>query len=422
MSRAENQLRNFDTLWGAISPRVGSDCNLPARIQRLLAGERRFGSSDRRLYRELIYTALRYFPWIQGESARSSAIPHLALWLAPDTPATLPLKRAVHGAHPPCPPSVAGRAAILGRQPAALLPSWFRAHCPAAFEPPNIDVLHTRAPLWLRLQTGEPAPVFDEFAARGWSWRRPEKNGTGCQPPPAGAIELVAPGDPDLTQTDAYRRGLVEIQDLGSQLILPTALSALGAPAFQPSGFFLDACAGAGGKTLQLAGLLGPGAQIDATDPRPGALAELAARAARAGIKNIRILPSSPAPALAPAGPKSAIRNPKSQYDAVVVDAPCSGSGTWRRNPHLKYTTREAGIAGAAQLQLEILARHAPLVRSGGLLIYATCSISRVENEEVAAAFLAAPAGGDFALARQATILPATHNTDGYFVAAFRRA
>ncbi|WP_152032735.1 RsmB/NOP family class I SAM-dependent RNA methyltransferase [Ereboglobus luteus] len=412
MSRAENQLRTFETLWGEIHPHVRIDRNLPARIQQRLAKEKRFGSRDRRLYRELIYTALRHLPWLETQNTHASPsfiphselrISHLVLWLASDTPATLPLKQQLLANFPPAPATIAERAAILEQQPARLLPAWFREHCPAAFEPPEIDALHTRAPLWLRLQTDNPAPVFAEFTARGWTWQVSDTL--------PGAIELLAVNDPDLTKTEAHQRGLIEIQDLGSQLILPTALSSFSPSDLQSFSLFLDACAGAGGKTLQLARLLGPAAQIDATDPRPDALAELKTRAARANIKNIRILPQ---PALASGKPRS--------YDAVVVDAPCSGTGTWRRSPHLKYTTTEETIRAAAARQLEILARHAPLVRAAGILIYATCSLSRRENEDVVTAFLADPAHAGFSLVRQNTILPAAHNTDGFFTATLRRA
>ncbi|MDF9826908.1 16S rRNA (cytosine967-C5)-methyltransferase [Ereboglobus sp. PH5-10] len=410
MSRAENQLRTFETLWDEIRPHIRTDRNLPARIQQRLAKEKRFGSRDRRLYRELIYTALRHLPWLETQNTHASPsfiphselrISHLALWLAPDTPGTLPLKQQLLANFPPAPATIAERAALLGEQPAALLPAWFREHCPAAFEPPNIDALHTRAPLWLRLQTDDPAPVFAEFTARGWTWR--------ASPVLPDAIELQAANDPDLTKTEAHQRGLFEIQDLGSQLILPTALASFSPSALQSFSLFLDACAGAGGKTLQLARLF-PNAQIDATDPRPDALAELKTRAARANIKNIRIVPQ---PTLASGNPKS--------HDVVVVDAPCSGTGTWRRAPHLKYTTTEATIRDAAALQQKIFRRHAPLVRDGGLLIYATCSLSRRENEDVVAAFLADPAHADFTLVRQTTILPAEHNTDGFFTATLRR-
>ncbi len=402
---AHSQARAFLALFNELRPHFRAGRNLPARIQQRLARERRFGSRDRRFYRELLYTAIRHLPWFETSLVSDAAfVPvagsfdaspfHALLWLSADSPATLPVKRVLLPDAPPAPPAPSGRAALLGLDAAGLLPAWFRGHCPEAFTPPNLDALNTRAPLWLRLQTDDPAPVLAEFAALGWPHR--------ASPELAGALELLVP-DADITKTDAYQRGLVEIQDLGSQLLLPIALAAAAVPALPLR--WLDACAGAGGKTLQLARLLGPAAQIDATDPRPDALAELASRAARARLRNIRVLPPSPPPA--------------ALYDAVLVDAPCSGTGTWRRAPHLKWTTTEAEIQAAARLQLEILARHAPRVRSGGgFLIYATCSLSRHENEAVDTRFLEThPA---FRLLHAETLLPAARNTDGFHVAVFQ--
>ncbi|MDR0901849.1 MAG: RsmB/NOP family class I SAM-dependent RNA methyltransferase [Opitutaceae bacterium] len=486
---AQNQARAFLALFDELRPHLRADRNLPARIQQRLARDRRFGSRDRRLYRELLYTAIRHLPWFEntlnsdsgaageagsdrsqmagntaadgktaadknavtGAAAPAAVFPQSAfrnlhsafrnphsafrpphsaagipqsafaalLWLAADTPATLPLKRALIPGAPPAPATPTARAALLGLDAAALLPAWFREHCPDAFAPSNLDALNTRAPLWLRLQTGAPAPVLAEFDARGWPHR--------ASPELPGALELLAP-DADVTQTDAHQRGLVEIQDLGSQLLLPIALSKISSapgtfapvtPAppftFPLSAFarhsalyprWLDACAGAGGKTLQLARLLGPAAQIDATDPRPAALDELSRRAARARLKNIRVLPPA--------------RPPAARYDAILIDAPCSGTGTWRRAPHLKWTTTDAGVRAAARLQLEILSRHAPLVRpAGGLLLYATCSLSRHENEAVTARFLEThPA---FRLLHSETLLPAARNTDGFHIAILQK-
>jgi 16S rRNA (cytosine967-C5)-methyltransferase len=113
------------------------------------------------------------------------------------------------------------------------------------------------------------------------------------------------------------------------------------------------------------------------------------------------------------------------------VDAPCSGSGTWRRSPHLKWTTTPGLIGERAGLQQDLLAQFAPSVRSGGRLVYATCSLSRQENEDVIAAFLAAhpefqpePFAKTFGFAVRGhglTLLPSRHDTDGFFVASLRR-
>jgi 16S rRNA (cytosine967-C5)-methyltransferase len=122
---------------------------------------------------------------------------------------------------------------------------------------------------------------------------------------------------------------------------------------------------------------------------------------------------------------------PGGQYDGVLVDAPCSGSGTWRRSPHLKWTTSEASVARAAEIQERLLDRFAAQVAPGGRLVYATCSLSTRENDEVIARFLGGhpdfrpePFARTFgALPRGAglLILPGLHDTDGFFVASLRR-
>ncbi|MET0261794.1 MAG: RsmB/NOP family class I SAM-dependent RNA methyltransferase [Rariglobus sp.] len=389
-SPAASQGRYFLQLFAALRPHVATDRNLPSRLQQLLAREKRFGSRDRRLYRELLYTALRHLPWIDARVAGDTpddAIRATA-WLAADTPATHAFRAHWTAGWPEVPATVAEKARHLAADPAALLPAWFAEHCPAAFQSPAIDTLHTRAPLWIRIQTDNPTPVFDEFAARGWAVR----------PAPVleGAVEVIA--EADLTTTDTYTRGLFDIQDLGSQLLL----AQLNLPI---AGQWLDACAGAGGKTLQLARLLRHGGRVDAHDIRASALDELGARASRARIGNIRILSSAPS----------------ATYDGVLIDAPCSGTGTWRRAPHLKWCTTEQTVANSAKLQSDLLNRYAPRVRTGGLLIYATCSLSHHENEDVISAFLVAHP--EFTPASPArTLLPSDYNTDGFFVAAFRRS
>jgi 16S rRNA (cytosine967-C5)-methyltransferase len=389
-SPAASQGRSFLALFAALRPHIATDRNLPSRLQQLLAREKRFGSRDRRLYRELLYTALRHLPWIDARLATDTpddAIRATA-WLAADTPATRAFRAHWTAGWPEVPATIQEKARHLAADPSALLPAWFAEHCPAAVESPSFDALHTRAPLWVRLQTDDPSPVLAEFAAREWPVR----------PAPVLTTALEVLTEADLTTTDAYARGLIEIQDLGSQLLLAQLNEPL-------SGQWLDACAGAGGKTLQLARMLGANGRVDAHDIRASALDELGARAARARIANIRIQS----------------QKPSGTYDGVLIDAPCSGTGTWRRAPHLKWCTTARTVTDAAVVQATLLDLYAPRVRPGGLLVYATCSLSHHENADVVAVFLTAhPEFTPAAPAR--TLLPSDYNTDGYFVAPLRRA
>lgn len=418
---AQNQQRLFLAFVAELRPHVRRDSALPRRIKELLARQRAIGSRDRKLYRELIYTWLRFLPWTDPLLDSSPALAgQVIAWLAPELKATTHYRSALCADWPAVPATLAEKAAILRSQvsglrsegspnlapdtshltpsPEALLPAWFRSHCSAAFAPPHLDAINTRANVWVRLQCNDRNIVLDEFRSKQWTWE------SAADFPDA----LCLPPNAEVANTDAYRRGFLEIQDLGSQLVLATA-------PIPPGGRWLDACAGAGGKTLQLARLLGDAGHVDATDIRPEILEELRDRAQRARLTNVRIT-NLPEPA----------------YDGILVDAPCSGSGTWRRQPHLKWYVKPENIASFAKTQREILATHAPRVKAGGLLIYATCSMSQQENHDVVAAFLEShpqyrpqPAadthGGTFD-GLGTTLLPGTRNTDGFYVATLRRS
>ncbi|MDB6170470.1 MAG: Fmu (Sun) domain protein [Verrucomicrobia bacterium] len=397
MSVATSQAQVYLRLVQQLRPIWRSDQALPAKIQRLLASERRFGSRDRRLYRELIYTTLRYLPWIEPwlerEPARAAKV---AAWLAAATRDTRAYRAEICGDWPVA-DSLAARAKFLEADPAALLPAWFSDECPVVFTPAELSAQLARAPLWLRLQTDDEARVADEFDQKAWR----------VTPSPALPSAWKVLDEADVTQSVAYAKGLIEIQDLGSQFVLESI-------GVEPGGRWLDACAGAGGKTLQLARLVGSDGAVTAHDIRPEALDELLDRADRAGLENVQTVAS-----------------PSGTYDGVLVDAPCSGSGTWRRSPHLKWTTTPAAVAERADLQRELLARFSAHVRPGGLLAYATCSLSRRENEDVVEAFLLrhpdfrreklARTFGFTTASEAITILPARHDTDGFHVALLRR-
>lgn len=419
---AANQERLFLAFVAEVRPHVRRDSSLPRRIKELFARHRAIGSRDRKLYRELIYTYLRFLPWIDPLLDVDPALAsRITAWLAPELKPTTHYRAALCGDWPAVPATVAEKAKTLTRltgpldpieaadgapcsllpaptfAPEALLPGWFREHCPAVFESPHLDAVNSRANVWVRIQALDRNLVLDEFRAQQWSFEQPaDFPDAVCLPPNA-----------EVANSDAYRRGFVEIQDLGSQLVLAAAPVPTG-------GRWLDACAGAGGKTLQLARLVGDTGHVDATDIRLEILEELRDRAKRARLDNVRIT-----------------SKPGDAYDGVLVDAPCSGSGTWRRQPHLKWYVKPESIAAFAKTQLEILTLNAPRVKPDGLLIYATCSLSHHENQDVVAAFLKThPAfkaeppsdnhGGTFD-GLGTTLLPGTRNTDGFYAAILRR-
>lgn len=186
--------------------------------------------------------------------------------------------------------------------------------------------------------------------------------------------------------TEAFKEGQYEMQDAGSQFL------ALCVPA-KPSQKMIDFCAGAGGKTLAIAAQMNNKGRIFALDIAENRLKQLRPRLARAGVDNVmtRLLESENDPWL---------KRHKESADWVLIDAPCSGSGTWRRNPDLKWRFDPTDLEEICALQARILDAAAKLVKPGGGLIYATCSVYRAENHAQVAAFternprfrLAAPA------------------------------
>jgi 16S rRNA (cytosine967-C5)-methyltransferase len=226
----------------------------------------------------------------------------------------------------------------------------------------------------------------------------------------------------------SFRDGLFELQDEGSQLLVRLCGE-------NPGSKVIDACAGAGGKTLALGAAMGPRGELWALDSREDRLEQLRPRARRAGVQNVRLQP------IGEDGPlPSAIDRLVGRADLVLVDAPCSGIGALRRNPDARRRLTEASVGEHARLQQAILARVAPLVRPRGRLVYATCSLLWEENENVVERFLpgsgfrlepiAATLGEPLALALGEALEPGPaalrshvglrlwpqrHGTDGFF-------
>ena len=219
----------------------------------------------------------------------------------------------------------------------------------------------------------------------------------------------------------AFQSGMFEIQDEGSQLL---ALL-LGA---RPGEQVVDACAGAGGKSLALAAMMRNQGQLFALDVDGPRLEELKPRARRAGISIIR---SKQIPADENAD--VALTDLVGRADRVLVDAPCSGLGALRRNPDARLRLSPEDLTRFAALQKTLLQRFAKLCKPGGLLVYATCSLARVENEDVVAAAdlpgfdrvpvqaLLGPLAASLGVERDLRLWPHRHGTDGFYAAAFRR-
>jgi len=214
----------------------------------------------------------------------------------------------------------------------------------------------------------------------------------------------------------SFLKGWFEVQDEGSQL---AAVLSETAPGMQVA----DVCAGGGGKTLALAALMQGKGQIYAYDVDGRRLAPLKERADRAGAHNIQIR--------TPMRTKDALADLRGKMDVVFVDAPCTGSGTWRRNPDAKWRLRPNALAKRLEEQREALTMAAPLVKPGGRLMYVTCSVLPEENEDQVGAFLGAYT--DFAAVGLSAGFPARKRShgiqmtprltgcDGFYVAALAK-
>jgi 16S rRNA (cytosine967-C5)-methyltransferase len=347
---------------------------------------RRFaGSKDRRAVRELVYSAIRAC----GDVPQTGRAAMLRLAQGDEALASL----FDGSTHAPAP--------LISQEPVAgggAAPKWLTALLTASgLDGGEIAALLTRAPLDVRVNRLK-----------------------------AGTLELPELGEPSVApdglryasgtqieQWDAFKSGAIEVQDAGSQL----ACQAVQA---RPGEKIIDLCAGAGGKSLSLAAAMDNRGEILACDTDRRRLSQLPPRAERAGASIIATQLLDPGRELA------SLDSWQRRADAVLVDAPCSGTGTWRRNPEARWRLTERELARLTQLQARLLEMGAKLVRPGGRLIYVTCSLLDDEGAGQVGAFLAdhpgwraelpvLPAGRQRGPGLRLT--PLHDHTDGFFIA-----
>jgi len=259
--------------------------------------------------------------------------------------------------------------------------------------PAELAAQNGPAPVTLRVNTLKATVA--EAAARLLA------EGIGTDPVPGVPTALRLRERRPLARTVAYQSGLVEVQDAGSQLIAP-------ALRVEPGMRIIDGCAGAGGKTLHLAALLKNQGQIHALDVGEERLAELRRRAARAGAKQIRTGLADEASRQQLAG----------WADRLLLDAPCTGTGTLRRQPDLKWRLTPEFAAEVAAVQRMILREYPAMLKPGGLLVYATCSLLPAEGEEMVRERLAA---GDLELLEEHRVWTSETGFDGFYFALLRK-
>jgi 16S rRNA (cytosine967-C5)-methyltransferase len=394
------------------------------------------GSGDRAAIAGLVYDALRRrasAAHVMGaETARAILLGMLRLERGLDLDA---IGRLTDGSRFAAPPLDEGErqalvsASLVGAPPHVVgdYPEWLDPHLTRAFAAERGEeaaALARRAPLDLRVNAlradrGAVRPAFSDYDADLTPWS------------PWGLRILVPAGakSPAIQSDPAFIKGDVEVQDEGSQLAALMTGAAAGETV-------VDLCAGGGGKTLALAAMMANQGRIVATDLDKRRLAPIHDRLARAGIKNVDVR--------TPRLNTDVLADLDGQADLVVIDSPCTGTGTWRRNPDAKWRMRPGALEQRIKEQTEILDRAATLVRPGGRLAYITCSVLMEENADQVAAFgerhsdfaVVLPAAladrlGPLADAFRAAALMSAHGlqmtprrtgTDGFFVAVMRRA
>jgi 16S rRNA (cytosine967-C5)-methyltransferase len=360
-------------------------------VARWFKTRRYAGSKDRRAVRELVYRAIRRF----GDPPPSGRAAMVAL-AAEDPELSELFDGSPHG---PAPPGE-GEAAAAGESP---VPEWLASRFDPEIGREEWPGLLERAPLDLRVNRLKGSR---EDALT----RLPE-----AAPTPLSPLGLRLPDGFPVEESAAWGAGLVEVQDEGSQLL---AL-ACGA---EPGLTVVDLCAGAGGKTLALAAEMANGGRLVASDTDRGRLSRMRPRLERAGVSMVETR------LLDPGRERDALADLARAADIVLVDAPCSGTGTWRRNPELRWRLSEERLARFVKLQAYLLDLGGELVRPGGVLVYAVCSLLREEGRDQAEAFAGRsamvperpPIAGGRAAGAGAILSPRHDGTDGFFVARWR--
>jgi 16S rRNA (cytosine967-C5)-methyltransferase len=386
--------------------------------------QRRYlGSHDRRELAESVYGILRHLRLLQAFVAKvkPDAVSHPA-WLfaayklhiekaSPETVQTYSL--------PLLPTEISGLTTLdftdFGFQNLGLrfsFPDWLVAALQRQMGENKtiklLEALNQPPPLTIRVNTLKATreACLVELRQRGYE----------CTPTKLSSDGIHLAKRTNLFALDLFREGWLELQDEGSQII-----SLLLDP--KPSWRVTDACAGGGGKTLHLAALMKNRGEIFAFDVVPQRLENLRQRARRCGIHNIRVQLLQPGEVPA---------NLLGQMDAILIDAPCTGTGVFRRNPDAKWKISPEMVREMAAKQKQIINQYAQLLKPGGRLVYATCSLLAEENEEVVQSFLAQhaefrPAVAAAILQRHQLahlaegsaihLLPHRHGTDGFFAA-----
>ncbi|HMO05828.1 MAG TPA: RsmB/NOP family class I SAM-dependent RNA methyltransferase [Kiritimatiellia bacterium] len=406
-----------------VSAAVAAGQPADATLARVFNQHPMLGSRDRRRCAHVLFAQFRWLGWtthlapssllhqvawslaLEPDPASAAPDPAVTAWRA-ETGLTEAESIALARA------DLATKAALLRQHapethlaPADLLPAWTAdALDPGLDLATFITAVQSRPPTWVWIEPYRRAA----FAAMLTAQRLDHH----LHPLLPGAVAIATPFQRQLLER-AWG-GPIQIQDIGSQAVAAIC-------AARPGESWWDACSGAGGKTLHLARQVGTSGSVIATDIRPTVLANLQRRAAENRLTQITALPLDSANDVPPGR----------IFDGVLVDAPCSGLGTWPRNPDARWRTGPDDLARHAETQRRLLHHVAPRVKAGGRLVYALCTLTRLEAHAVTAWFLERhpefapdpfidPLRG-VTIDGERFIHPGEGPGDGMFVAAFRR-
>ncbi len=356
---------------------IASDLPADAALRRYLYQAKRLGGREKRGISRAVFAYFRWVQWLDPKASFQKQVEGAAALQERFNSDPKSIK----------PEALAARA----------VPGWLREEMelPADY----LRQLQREPALWLRARPGSAQHLARELG--------------DCVATPRAPDALQYTGAQDLFLTPAFHHGAFEIQDLASQLVGHAC-----AP--KPGQTWWDACAGEGGKLLHLGDLMANKGVIWATDRSERRLGILKRRAARAEIFNYR----------AATWDGSAKLPTKTKFDGILIDAPCSGVGTWQRNPHARWTTTPTDVQELARTQLALLNHVVPALRPNGQLVYSVCTLTRSETTAVAQAFSAAhpeleplPLFGAAGAASDAQVFLWPHelNANGMFIAAWRK-
>ena len=367
-------------------------------VAQLLKRDRRWGSRDRAFIAETTYECVRWWRLLAfaADDERPEAI--LAAYWARRYGEVLDVR-----GYPQVYPQEVERALAQARGRRAIeesIPDWLDglgARELGAEWPPTLHALNQGAEVFLRANTlkTDRQRLKDTLEAQGFelAW---ETRG-------ADALRVVRRGN--LWNTKPFRAGHFEVQDIASQQVAPALDVA-------PGMTVVDACAGAGGKTLHLAALMQNKGRLIALDTQPRKLAELRKRARRAGVSNLEVREITSS---------KVVKRLYGKADRVLLDVPCTGLGVLRRNPDAKWKLRPEFVDEVRGWQRDILAQYSRMANGAGRVLYATCSVLPSESEGQVANYLASEAGAAWRLREQRRYDP-TEGYDGFYTAVLERA